>query len=169
MLARAFRSGTMTVSIVLYGLGMSSGPVPGQQVPLSGGVVRDPSRQPLTVIPLVLPVSGKVSPETSLDSVQGVSANDLIRQALAANNYLAAVGQTKGSLVQVNLTADTGLETVEEFRRLVVRESGDALVRLEDVADVARVAAAGDPRVPCARVRALLRPSRPRQAAAVRP
>ena len=32
-----------------------------------------------------------------------------VRQALAANNYLAAVGRTKGSLVQVNLTANTDL------------------------------------------------------------
>ena len=39
-----------------------------------------------------------------------------VRQALAANNYLAAVGQTKGSLVQVNLTANTDLRSVEEFR-----------------------------------------------------
>ena len=59
-----------------------------------------------------------------------------IRQALASNNYLAAVGQTKGSLVQVNLTANTDLRSVEEFRRLVIRESGGAVVRLSDVADV---------------------------------
>ena len=32
-----------------------------------------------------------------------------VRQALAANNFLAAVGQTKGALVQVNLTANTDL------------------------------------------------------------
>src|SRR5687768_9803781 len=30
-----------------------------------------------------------------------------VREALASNNYLAAVGQTKGQLVQVNLTATT--------------------------------------------------------------
>jgi multidrug efflux pump len=59
-----------------------------------------------------------------------------VRQALAANNYLAAVGQTKGSLVQVNLTANTDLRSPEEFKRLVVRESGGAVVRLGDVADV---------------------------------
>jgi len=59
-----------------------------------------------------------------------------VRQALAANNYLAAVGQTKGSLVQVNLTANTDLRSAEEFRRLVIRESGGAMVRLGDVADV---------------------------------
>jgi multidrug efflux pump len=44
-----------------------------------------------------------------------------VRRALAANNFIAAVGQTKGSLVQVNLTANTDLTSVGEFRRLVVR------------------------------------------------
>src|SRR6266704_955481 len=59
-----------------------------------------------------------------------------VRQALAANNYLSAVGTTKGSLVQVNLTANTDLRSVREFQQLVVRESQGARVRLSDVADV---------------------------------
>jgi multidrug efflux pump len=59
-----------------------------------------------------------------------------LRQALANNNYLAAVGQTKGSLVQVNLTANTDLRSVDEFRQLVVRQKDGAVVRLGDVADV---------------------------------
>ncbi|BCR04711.1 acriflavine resistance protein B [Desulfuromonas versatilis] len=59
-----------------------------------------------------------------------------VRQALAANNFLSAVGQTKGSLVQVNLTANTDLRSVEEFKRLVVREQGGAIVRIEDIAEV---------------------------------
>jgi len=59
-----------------------------------------------------------------------------VRQALAANNYLAALGRTRGSLIQVNLTADTNLHTVAEFKRLVLRRQGGALVRLEDVARV---------------------------------
>ncbi|RYZ43871.1 MAG: multidrug efflux protein [Myxococcaceae bacterium] len=59
-----------------------------------------------------------------------------VRQALAANNSLAAVGQTKGSLVQVNLTANTSLRSVEEFRQLIVRKDGGAVVRLSDIADV---------------------------------
>jgi len=59
-----------------------------------------------------------------------------VRQALATNNYLAAVGQTKGALVQLNLSATTDARTVQEFRRLVVKQSGDTLVRLEDIADV---------------------------------
>ncbi|WP_298436342.1 efflux RND transporter permease subunit [Geobacter sp.] len=59
-----------------------------------------------------------------------------VRQALAANNFLAALGRSKGSLIQVNLTADTNLHTTEEFKRLVVRQQDGALVRLSDVADV---------------------------------
>jgi multidrug efflux pump len=59
-----------------------------------------------------------------------------VRQALAANNYLAAVGQTKGNLTQLNLTATTDLTSVDEFRKLVIREQNGALVRLSDVADV---------------------------------
>src|SRR3954471_7654888 len=59
-----------------------------------------------------------------------------VRQALAANNYLAAVGSTKGALVQVNLTANTDLHSVGEFKRLVIRQQNDTIVRLEDIADV---------------------------------
>jgi multidrug efflux pump len=61
---------------------------------------------------------------------------DQIRQALGANNFLSAVGHTKGSLVQVNLSANTDLRSVDEFKNLVIRQSGDTLVRLSDVADV---------------------------------
>jgi len=64
-----------------------------------------------------------------------ISPNE-VRVALAANNFLSAVGQTKGSLVQVNLTANTDLRSVDEFKNLVVRRSGDQFVRLSDLADV---------------------------------
>src|ERR1700722_6635317 len=59
-----------------------------------------------------------------------------VRTALSSNNYLAAVGQTKGALVQINLTASTDLRSLDEFRKLVIRRDGDTLVRLEDIADV---------------------------------
>jgi multidrug efflux pump len=59
-----------------------------------------------------------------------------VRRALAENNALSAIGATKGSMIQVNLTANTDLKTREEFENLVVRQSGNALVRLRDVADV---------------------------------
>lgn len=59
-----------------------------------------------------------------------------VRAALAANNYLAAVGNTKGAFVQVNLTANTDLHTVEEFKDLVIRRQNDTIVRLRDIAEV---------------------------------
>jgi multidrug efflux pump len=64
-----------------------------------------------------------------------ISPNE-VRLVLAANNFLSAVGHTKGSLVEVNLTANTDLRSVEEFKQLVVRQNGDQLVRLADIADV---------------------------------
>jgi len=59
-----------------------------------------------------------------------------VRTALMANNFLSAVGRTRGSLIQVNLTANTDLRSVQEFKHLVVRRNGDQLVRLSDISDV---------------------------------
>ena len=63
-------------------------------------------------------------------------APSAVRDALARNNYLSALGQTKGSMVSVNLVANTDLKTPEEFRQLVVKEQGGVVVRLGDIADV---------------------------------
>jgi multidrug efflux pump len=59
-----------------------------------------------------------------------------VQAALERNNYLAAVGQTKGNLVQINLLANTDLRAAEEFQNLIVAERGGAIVRLSDVARV---------------------------------
>ena len=59
-----------------------------------------------------------------------------VRQALAANNYLSAVGQTKGTYTQLNLSATTDVQSIQDFRRLVIRQDGGTLVRLSDVAEV---------------------------------
>jgi multidrug efflux pump len=59
-----------------------------------------------------------------------------VSKALTDNNYLSAVGQTKGQLIQLNLTATTDLSNVEQFKKLVIREKDGALIRLEDIADV---------------------------------
>jgi multidrug efflux pump len=79
-------------------------------------------------------------------AAHGVSPSQ-VRTALAANNYLSAVGQTKGSLIQVNLATNTGLESVEDFKHLVVRERDGVIVRLEDIAEVALGAVSYDERV----------------------
>src|SRR2546421_9816531 len=59
-----------------------------------------------------------------------------VRSALTRNNYLSAVGSTKGSLLQVNLTANTDLHTADQFKQLVVRQDKGTLIRLGDIADV---------------------------------
>ncbi len=59
-----------------------------------------------------------------------------VREALARNNYLSALGRTKGSMVSVNLIANTDLRTPDEFRQLVVKEQQGVVVRLGDIADV---------------------------------
>ncbi len=59
-----------------------------------------------------------------------------VNAALRRNNYLAAVGQTKGDQVQVNLLANTDLRSVDEFADLIVADRGGAIVRLRDVARV---------------------------------
>jgi len=56
--------------------------------------------------------------------------------ALRRNNYLAAVGQTKGNLVQVNLLANTDLRSTGEFENLIVTDHDGSVVRLSDVARV---------------------------------
>jgi multidrug efflux pump len=59
-----------------------------------------------------------------------------VRSALSRNNFLSAIGSTKGSLLQVNLTANTDLHTADDFKKLVVRQDKGTLVRLGDIADV---------------------------------
>ena len=68
-------------------------------------------------------------------AARGISPAEL-REALARNNYLSAIGRTKGSMVSVNLVANTDLRTPEEFRQLVVKEQNGVVVRLGEIADV---------------------------------
>jgi multidrug efflux pump len=59
-----------------------------------------------------------------------------VSTALTSNNYLSAVGTTKGQMVQVNLLASTNLQNVEDFKNLIVKQSGGGYVRLSDIADI---------------------------------
>ncbi|GAB2922939.1 efflux RND transporter permease subunit [Rheinheimera gaetbuli] len=65
----------------------------------------------------------------------GVTASD-VRKALSDNNVQAAIGQTRGAYTQVNLRANTDMKSADEFKRIVLRQSDDGVVRLADVADV---------------------------------
>ena len=65
----------------------------------------------------------------------GLTAAD-VSAALTANDYISGIGNTKGQMVQINLTASTSLHSAEEFRNLVIKQSGGAVVRLRDIANV---------------------------------
>jgi multidrug efflux pump len=63
----------------------------------------------------------------------GVTAGD-VQQLLRDNNYLAGIGQTKGAHVAIDLSATTDISREQDFQELVLREDGDTLIRLRDVA-----------------------------------
>ncbi|MBV9576848.1 MAG: efflux RND transporter permease subunit, partial [Gammaproteobacteria bacterium] len=65
----------------------------------------------------------------------GVTPAD-VASALANNDVISAVGRTDGNMVTVNLTADTGLMTVEQFRKMAIKTQNGAIIRLGDVANV---------------------------------
>lgn len=69
-----------------------------------------------------------------------LSAVDLTPQevvgVLLRNNYQAAVGNTKGEYVEVSMTSNTDVGDPEQFQDLVVKQRGDTLVRLRDIARV---------------------------------
>src|SRR6202051_778776 len=68
-------------------------------------------------------------------AAHNVTAQDVFT-ALGNNNFLAAVGSSKGQMVTVDMTAGTDLHSVQEFRQLAIKQVGDSIVRLEDVAEV---------------------------------
>ncbi len=68
-------------------------------------------------------------------AAHNVTAQD-VYAALGSNNYIAAVGTTKGQMVSVDLTAATDLHSVDEFKQLIIKQNGTSVVRLQDVADV---------------------------------
>src|SRR3984885_14387461 len=59
-----------------------------------------------------------------------------VSAALSANDYIAGLGTTKGQMVQVTLVASTALHTLDEFRKLIVKQDNGAIIHLEDIAKV---------------------------------
>ena len=59
-----------------------------------------------------------------------------VSQALQQNDYISGIGNSKGQMVEINLSASTNLHSVDEFKNLVIKQSGGAIVRLKDVANV---------------------------------
>jgi multidrug efflux pump len=68
-------------------------------------------------------------------AARGVSPSD-VHDALSKNNYLSALGSTKGSMVSVNLIANTDLRTPDDFKQMVIKQQNGVVVRLGEIADV---------------------------------
>ena len=77
-------------------------------------------------------------------AARGLTAAD-VADAVRRNNYQAAPGKVKGQFVVSNISVNTDLTSVAEFRDMVIRKGGDdsaSLVRLKDVGTVELGAAA---------------------------
>ena len=66
----------------------------------------------------------------------GLTATD-VYAALASNDFISAVGNTKGQMVQVTLTSSSSLHSLNEFQNLIVKQINGSNIRLSDVAEVA--------------------------------
>ncbi|WP_032112403.1 efflux RND transporter permease subunit [Candidatus Paracaedibacter symbiosus] len=66
-------------------------------------------------------------------SARDVSATD-IYNALLKNNYQSAPGQTKGHFVTYHVQANTDLESVEQFKDMIIKSDGLSVVRMGDIA-----------------------------------
>ena len=71
----------------------------------------------------------------------GISAAQ-VEQAIRANNFQAAPGQIKGQYVVSAIQVNSDLNSLNEFRDLVISNRGDHLLRLSDIADIELGAAA---------------------------
>ena len=59
-----------------------------------------------------------------------------IEAALRSNNVIATMGRTENSTQRIDLLANTALQSVDDFRRLVIREKNGVQVRLGDIARI---------------------------------
>ncbi len=65
----------------------------------------------------------------------GLTASD-VSSALTANDYISAIGNTKGQMVQVTLVSTTNLHSLNAFKNLIIKQVNGSIIRLSDVATV---------------------------------
>jgi multidrug efflux pump len=74
---------------------------------------------------------------------RGVSPAE-VAAAIQANNFQAAAGQVKGYYIVSNVSANTDLQDVNQFKRMIVKSKAGGFVRMEDVAEVELAAQSTD-------------------------
>ena len=65
----------------------------------------------------------------------GLSA-DQVANKIRNNNFVAGIGRTDGDSFVVDLTSNTDLKSVDEFKQMVIKASNHALIRLKDIAEI---------------------------------
>src|SRR5215475_13231178 len=70
-----------------------------------------------------------------LTTIDGVVDAELAT-AIQANNFQSAPGQAKGYFTVINVTADTALTNLDDFKQMTVKAQNGSLVRLQDIATV---------------------------------
>lgn len=65
-------------------------------------------------------------------AARGITASD-VAQVIRANNFQSAPGQMKGTYILTNITANTGLTSVEQFRDMIVKSVDGSVVRMSDI------------------------------------
>ena len=68
-------------------------------------------------------------------AARGITPAD-VSSALQANNFISAVGSTRNAQTQVTMTATTSLNNLAQFKNLIVKSTGNTVIRLKDVAAV---------------------------------
>src|SRR5436309_181117 len=74
---------------------------------------------------------------------RGVSAAD-VSAAIASNNFQAAAGQAKGYFIVSNVSANTDLKNLDQFKQMIVKSRDGGFVRMEDIAKVELAAQSTD-------------------------
>src|SRR5579864_948894 len=74
---------------------------------------------------------------------RNVSPND-VSAAIAANNFQAAAGQSKGFFIVSNVSANTDLQNIDQFKRMIVKSKDGGFVRIDDIATVELAAQSTD-------------------------
>ena len=74
---------------------------------------------------------------------RSVSPDD-VTAAIRANNFQAAAGQAKGYFVVSNVTTNTDLKNLDQFKRMIIKSKDGGFVRMEDVATVELAAQSTD-------------------------
>lgn len=68
-------------------------------------------------------------------SSYGLSSAD-VANSLANNNFISVVGRTDGNMFIQNLTANTDLTNLSQFKKLILKAENGSIIRLEDVGTV---------------------------------